>query len=384
MEVARKDKDAAMRLAYLEVNSKRVVTPRRSLCLTRGTNSESRAILNARVRGINELPRRISKERLEDIDTDLGKQEEFYSDIEQRFGAINPSDEVNMFLFNYENGNKKKGEPNKTPSDTETEYLCGLLNHLFNDIWVPPVVPGLSGSAYIPYLEKFYDYAATNYRTPLAGLVPHVARMDIRRLSEIYIRHGINYFVMDFAGKNPFAQYANIVQVIEIARMIERETKASCFLHGINVPFTRSLWKNPVILARDILLFALGFSCFGSSHIYRPSRRLPKEVIELMQTKPKRYRLFNRRDYGYYRDDEVSSGNFDEENDVKVTLQDFRGRLTRKETRTLETLFNVERHGLEADELRTKLIEGDSIKKHLTNKKQIPPAVMNRILSSNL
>lgn len=387
IETARRDSDLPSRLAYLDVksdlNSKRVITPRRSLCLTMLPYAESRRIANPKVRGINEIPRRLTKETVLEIDSDIKKQEEFYSDIERRFHAVNPSEEVNVFLYSYENGNRKSKpkEPNHMPTEAETEYLCGLLNHPFNDIWVPPVVPDLSGRDYLPYLEHFYEYVNTNHRVGVAGLIPHVSSLDIRRIAEIYVKRGLNYFVMDFAGKNPFAMYGNIVQTREILRGIERQTGLPCFLHGINVPFYRGFWEDKILLARDILLFGLGFDCFGSNHIYRP-RFLTPEEKEKLKAKPRRYRLFNRKDYGYYRDDVIKAKDFEETESTYLTVQDFRPNLEKALKGAYETLFNVERHGLEADEIRTKLIEGESLRKHLGSKLQLTPVVLNRILGS--
>ena len=376
MKLGPKDAETAARLLFLGVGSKTVVTPRRSLCLTLGENTESKKVRSEKIRGINELPRRITRQTLEEIDSDRDKQEEFYSDLGRRFGALDTSGELTMFIFTYTNGDAKERRPNSTPSETEIEYLCGLLNHYLNDIWVPPIVPDLKGASYIPYLKSFYKRAESNGRVPFAGLIPFVSSLEVRQLEGLFMEYGINYFVMDFAGKNPFAMHGSINQVSQMVRMIERETGSPCFLHAINVPFTRSLWKNEVIPARDILLFEMGFNCFGSSHI---PRLIPRELAESMKTSTRHYRLFNRRDYGYYRDDRINPLDFQESETTQVSLSDFIPGMVWKETAEIEKLFNVERQGMEADTIRTKLIEGESLRRHLLAKARVTPALMRKI-----
>ncbi len=370
------DAETAARLLFLGIGSKTVVTPRRSLCLTLGKNTESKRIRSEKIRGINEMPRQITRQTLEEIDGDQDKQEEFYTDLERRFGTTDTSGEITAFIFTYTNGDAKEGLPNNTPTETEVEYLCGLLKHLLNDLWVPPIVPELKGTAYLPYLRDFYNQAESYGKVPLVGLIPYLSSLEIRQLEGLFIEHGINYFVMDFAGKNPFAMYGNINQVSKMIGTIERETGFPCFLHAINVPFTRSLWKNELIPARDILLFEMGFNCFGSSHI---PRLIPREIAEAMKTTTRHYRLFNRRDYGYYREDRINPVDFEESVPTEVSLTDFEPGMVWKDIGEREKLFNVERQGLESDTIRMKLIEGESLRRHLRTKAQITPAIMRKI-----
>ncbi len=380
IEARRQDSELQTRLLTLTVKDKRVITPRRSLCLTKDAHSESKVITNPKVRGINEVPRRIAKEKLLDIDSDLKKQEDFYYDIASRFRTFIP-DEINLFVYTYDNGDRKRGVPNKTPTETETEYLCGLLEHPFNDVWIPPVVPGLSGSDYVPYLEKFYSLVASRRGIPVAGLIPHIGRLDIRRLADLYVTHRINYLVMDFDDKNPLALIGNINQTRALVRRIESESGSPCFLHGLNVPFYRGMWKDPILMARDVLLFGLGFNCYGSSHVFRPWRPMSKDVLERIKNSPKRFRLFNRQDYGYYRDDVVRPEELEEREPVAMKLSDVRTAGDRKTTRAFESAFNAERQGLEVDEIRSKLIDGARLTRHFAAKRQLSPLVMEKLFA---
>jgi len=375
--VDREDKEVRARLVRLGIRSKMVVTPRRSLCLTQDRNSEAKALQsNADATGINEVPREIDKAKLEDIDSDREKQETFYRDIRYRFTGIDTSTDLTTFIFSYSNSDK--AERNKQPVSLETEYLCGLLNHPFNDIWIPPIVPELSGRSYLPYLRDFYSQAESYQKISCAGLVPHIARLEIRQLSDLYAKLGLNYFVMDFAGKHPLDMVGNINETVRMVDMIEKQRGEPCFLHGINVPTTKAHQNKPVIPAKDILLFEMGFNCFGSSHV---RRHLPDDIAEKLRSTAKRpFRLFNRKDYGYYRDNVSGLREMLMETQPTATsFDDFVPGLAGNKVGTLEKLFNVERHALEAASIRRKLIETENVGKYIQSKTRIPDGYVRKV-----
>jgi len=253
-------------------------------------------------------------------------------------------------------------QANRRPSEVEVEYLCGLLDHPYNDIWVPPRVPGLSGRAYIEYLREFYEQVDSNRKVAYAGLIPHIMRLEIRLLTELYQDHGVNYFIVDFDGRHPLDLYLNVREIARMIDTIERETGSTCCLHAINVPMTKGRWTTQVVPSKDIPVFAMGFNCFGSSHI---RRTLPPEVAEKLKSRSKRpFRVFNRHDYGYYRSDTPGlKGMVAETEPTVFSLADFTNGLTGTEVNNLEKLLNVERHGLEAKELR----EGSWTRRALEN-----------------
>ena len=375
--VDREDKEVRARLVRLGVRSKTVITPRRSLCLTQDQNSEAKALRsNFEATGINELPREIDKIKLEDIDSDKEKQEDFYRDIRYRFTGIDTSTDLTTFIFSY--NNRERDGRNKQPAPLETEYLCGLLNHPLNDIWIPPILPELSGRAYLPYLQDFYSQAGSYRKVSCAGLVPHIARLEIRQLRDLYAQLGMNYFVMDFAGKHPLDMVGNINETVRMIDLIERQTGAPCFLHAINVPTTKAHQNKPVVPAKDILLFEMGFNCFGSSHV---RRRLPDDIAEKLRSTAKRpFRLFNRKDYGYYRDNVTGLREMLKETQPTATsFDDFSNGMTGNKIGTLEKLFNVERHALEAASIRKKLIESENVGKYIQSKTRIPDGFVRKI-----
>ena len=375
----REDAIVRSRLLKIRVHEKRLITPVRSLCLSSGMNSESRVLrANSKVRGVNELPNSIDKAKLEDIDNDNGKQEEFYRGIRYRFGGIDTSSELTSFVFTY--SNKGREERNREPTSHETEYLAGMLNHPLNDIWVPPIIPQLPGKSYVTYLKDFFEQVNTYQKIAYAGLIPHIARLEIRQLADFYLRTAVNYFVMDFAGRHPLDLVGNINQVMRMVNQIEHEHGVTCFLHAANVPMTRAHWNTPVVPAKDILLFELGFNCFGSSHI---PRRLPAEVAQMLQARkaPPRLRLFSRKDYAYFTNDVKDlEQKLQETGTVAVDFNRLRSTRDPKIASELGKCFNVERHGLEANEIRTKLIEKESVAEYIQKKTHVPPAYVKKVL----
>ena len=325
-----------------------------------------------------ELPREVTKESLEEMDGDSEKQEEFSRQIRYRFADSRLTEEITVFAMKYNNRPTTEAR-NRPPTPAEAELLCSILDHPYNDIWVPPVVPMISGQEYLPYLSSFYEQAKTYPNALCAGLIPHVSRLELRLLADFYIKQGVNYFVMDFDGKHPLDLVGNIGEVNKMIRRIEKEFGTPCFLHAINVPFTKSHWKNTVIPAKDILLFEMGFNCFGSSHI---RRQLPKEFLERinLMSRP-HYRLFNRRNYGYYRDDVPGLREMvAEESNTFVSMDSFAGDLNWKEVKTLEKLFNVERHCLEAAEIRRNLLTGQSLIQYIRTKAELPVEYLRRVI----
>lgn len=356
-----------------------MITPVRSLCLTSDPNSEARVLRDNRsIKAINELPREIDKQKLEEIDNDNEKQEEFYRGIRYRFSGIDTSSDIGIFVFTYTNKGTEKD--NKEPSAGEVEYLCGLLNHPFNDVWIPPIIPDLPGTAYLSYLRKFFDEAKSYQHVTCAGLIPHVSRLEIRQITDIYLKEGVSYLVMDFAGKHPLDLVGNITQVVKEVKKIEETQADTCFLHAVNVPMTKAHWKTPVVPAKDILLYEMGFNCFGSSHI---RRHYPEEVVKMMaeQKARRRYRLFNRKDYGYYINGSPGLEKMLAEDwPTVVSFDHFKNNHDWKTVSSLEKSFNVERHGLEANEIRRRLHENMSVANYIASKTQVPKAYVRKVL----
>jgi hypothetical protein len=205
------------------------------------------------------------------------------------------------------------------------------------------------------------------------GFLPFVAASEFRKLLQYYFNLGIICYAMDFEGKNPIDSYLLVNELHRFSHLIEKEYQEDTFLHAFNVPITKVQPKTHVGAAKDIITFTIGFDSFGTSHISKPIRRdIAEKLRNNRKGKPQldmNYRVFNRKDYGYYRADEASIGQrLREEAGVSIQFGQLNDRNASHDKLTsLRKAFNVERHALEAVELRDKIKENDVLK-HLEHK----------------
>ena len=68
-----------------------------------------------------------------------------------------------------------------------------------------------------------------------------------------------------------------------------------------------------------------------------------------------------------------------EDEPTTVSLNDFTNGLTWNRISQLEKLFNVERHALESNEIRRRLIEKKSVGEYIKIKKQIPQTYLRKV-----
>lgn len=376
----------------IDIGSKSIKTPSRALVL-RDSSSESRLIKNRRVRGINEVYRELSKEKVEDIDGDRDKLNEFAKTLRYAFESPNASSELNLLFFAYENKDKKdKLSRNTVPTNKEIESLCSIASYPKIDLIIPPHIPGISGENYLTFLKSFFE-ALKSYGSdfPVMGFLPFVNRQEFTKIANFYFEQGINCYAMDFAGTNPIDNYIIVAELRKLSKRIETERKLDTYLHAFNVPMTKVKQKVDVTPAKDIMTFAMGFDSFGTSHI---PNKLPKEVIEEIirrrthgyggggggsGTKMPRpsvtikqvevFRVFNRNDYGYYRSNLNSLPELLEDKVwTSIPLKQlYKDGLSENKLRSIRKAFNVEKQGLEAVDLR-QVIEESSISKHLESK----------------
>jgi len=358
-------------------------TPIRALNLKPSTTSESRLIQNDAVRGVNEIYRELTKDKVDEIDSDIDKLNEFGKTLRYIFEAPKIKDEFNLLYFSYENKDKKKGEKrNKIPSDKEIEYLCNITTHPATDIIIPPMIPDLSGIEYLEFLKKFFKYLSSYGKNhTIMGYIPYVATSELREIGQFYFENGIYLFTMDFYGSYPMDSYISVNEVRKLAKAIEKEYSQTTFLHAFNVPLSRAQPQTNVASAKDILTLASGFDSFGTSHKKEPK---PVAVIEKIKQKMEEkrrvyaqtktsfmplFRLFNRKDYGYYRSDAKDVNKILKEDvNTSVNLSElYDTSLSDAKLKDLRKGFNVERQALETLDIRVS-IEEKKIRPHFESK----------------
>jgi len=388
-----------VRRLRLDVRSKQVYTPRRALNLSPGDyNSESKLIKNKKVRGINETYKLITKQKLEDNNSDPESDAKFGRTL--RF-LSNPAygEEFNLLIFSYENKDSKTNKfYNTIPSSEEIQRICETIVHPSSDVIVPPRISGLSGIQYCDFLDLFFDQLKSHsFDQTIFGFVPFVARNELPNLFDLYKKYGITSFVVDFESHNPIDVYALVGLIHRLSQQISLDYSEDVYLHGLNIPFTRIKNRIDVTPAKDIVTLTMGFDSFGSTHL---PDKLPLEVVQKIKEKmarahssyghtsesnigqvPEVFRIFNRADYGYYRSD-IPNLIFGDESDVSINFSSiYVENISREKRRGIRKGFNVERQALEAVDLQRVILE-DSLLPYLENKKHARD-IVKRIASVN-
>jgi len=376
----------------LEVGGKTVYTPSRTLSLKEDASCESRLIRYNSLRGINEIYRRLTKEKLDEIDDNPAKLVDFGRSLKNVLNRPECKDDVSLLVFSYENKNKNGGiSQNTVPKKDEIKYLCNVVSHPLSDVIVPPRISGLSGEKYLEFLKAFFEQLPS-YTTnaPMLGLIPLVARNDFDRIANFYVEKGIYSYIADFQNQNPLDAYIFAGMIHSLSDFITKEYKEDSYVHALNIPSTRTRQKVDVTPAKDIMTFAMGFDSYGTSHL---PQKLPEKVVKqimerravsgfgprsptatpavfLGEEDAEVFRLFNRNDYGYYRSTLADlKTKFPDEEHISVKFdQLFDEKVSEYKLQKLRRVFNVERQALEAADLRLKIVE-DSIMKHIESKK---------------
>jgi hypothetical protein len=179
----------------------------------------------------------------------------------------------------------------------EIETLFDILNNPRLDIIVPPIIPKLSCEDYIRFLEKYIEvYCLSSFNAVLVPLIPHYSTSDIGNLFAYYIKKDQvckNFICVDFNGSNAISQYAFVSKIVRESLQIEKEYDEPCVRYAINLKYGKATKKEPIVPAKDIVIFAMGFHIFGSNH-KRIARLSGVGNYDLMT------KIFNRDDYGYY------------------------------------------------------------------------------------
>ncbi len=371
-----------MRKLSLHTHSTTVQTPIRAFHLKQDTTSESRLIQNNPLRGMNEIYHEFTKQKIDDIDNDVDKLNEWGKKLRYIFTLPKIKDELNFLFFTYENKDRKLEKPNTLPTDAEIEYLCNIVTHPASQIIIPPMIPNLSGTDYLKFLKKFFEFLNSyKKKQTIMGHVPMVATKDLREINQFYFENGINLFTIDFNGKYPMDSYLLIGEMRKLSTVIKKEFKIETYMHAFNVPLPKAQSTTDISPAKDILTFASGFDSYGTNH---KRENKPPEVIEKIKNKIEQnrleakrknihyvppFRLFNRKDYGYYKNDAIGlKVIFKDTKDNVIKFSDLTNSdYSETKLKGLRRAFNVEKQASEALEYHTHIDE-NSIQKYIQKK----------------
>ncbi len=366
----------------LSTGIKTITTPQRAFHLKQDTTSESRLIQNDFIRGINEIYHELTKEKIEEIDSNFDKLQEWGKKLRCIFTMPKIKDEFNMLFCQYKNKNRKKDLPNRLPSDQEIEYLCNIVTHPASEVIIPPMIPDISGSEYLKFIKKFFS-RLKSYRKKqsIMANIPMIATNELRELNQFYFEQGINMFSVDFNRTHPMDSYILVNEIRKLTNAVSKEFKEDSYLHAFNVPHPKSQPSTDIAPAKDMLTLASGFDSFGTIH---KREKRPPEVVEKIKQKIEQsrleakeknityippFRLFNKQDYGYYKNDATRLETiFKDTKQTSIKLSDlFSPEYSEMKLKGLRRAFNVERQALEAKEYRV-IIKENKFREHIQKK----------------
>lgn len=346
------------RTVSLRAGSKTITAPIRALHL-KDSRSESRLIDNPAVRGLNEVVSRVTPELLNEIDFEAAKQLSFLRSLQQGSGKINFRDEISVFIIYFDGGGR-------LPTDQQVDYLANLVTGSpYNDIIVPPILQGVSGQDYAGYLTKFFGRLQSYTDSPdVMGSIPHIAHIEMEPILKTYTDNDVCLFALDLEGKDPLDMYTNVNNVYRTMRDVERELSGEecSYLHGLNMKRPRGIEKKQVTPAKDMLIYEMGFSSYGSNHLrikLNPNLPPPRNFSWVL----------NRGDYGYYATSSPQVREMQYESGTSFSLSDVLTDGT-ADIRRKAKLFNVEQQGLEAQTVGSRIQIGE-LDDYLKDKTQV-------------
>ena len=350
-----------MRRLTLNSGATHIRTPVRALHLKQDKYSESRLVQHDSARGLNEIYHILTKQKIDNIDNDVDKLNEWGRGLNRLFAMPKVKNELNLLYFKYENKNRNK--PNTLPTDAEIEYLCNITSHPTSEIIIPPMIPGISGEDYLKFLKKFFEFLKSYKKgQTVMGNIPTVSTSELKEINQFYFEEGINLFSVDFNGRYPIDSYILVNEIRRLSNKIREEYKNETYLHAFNITAPRPRQTTDVAPAKDILTLASGFDSYGASH---KGMYIPKEKAAEIKEKKKQkrleaesknipyvstFRLFNRKDYGYYRNDASGVNEIFEDSERSTIKQSDLIDHTSSNTKRkgFQRAFNAEKQALEA------------------------------------
>lgn len=308
VKVKTESHNSISKVTELSYRTASVRTPARALFLAaRDPLSESRAIQTPQYRGINEVYRRISSAKVDEIDSDLDAQRDFQSRVLLADSPDQLSSELLITVLSLEErGPDKKWrtwKPTSKQIDYLVDFLCGIP---VNNVVVPPVIPDASGSVYLGFVRQFFQRLPSHRSVAVAGLVPNVSHRDVGELLSFYRSLGLTSYVVDFRGKPPTTNWPLLPAFGSHLGFISRE-HGPHFAHALNARHGLRRDRSGWVPARDMLLLTECFDSFGAPHTIPPMSREFMKKLEEGSIEPAPPKLFDPQVYGY-RAEELSMG----------------------------------------------------------------------------
>jgi len=332
----------------VSVDGKSIITPivAYDVKLIRGNELVAPA-----TKGLNEIYQKMGTQKvpIKTLMNNMKAEKDFDARLQTKYNKTDAAREINMCIL--------ESEALTYPLGTELDYVLDTT-YLTSDIVPLPNFPLVtsridSDSMFFEYttflanaishLQKFKD------KKPIMGVIPKIAWEHTEKLVEFYIQNGLNAFYVDFAARNSITAKRDFLHVFRV--LSSHDALDSSFLYAYNVDAGRLAKTADVVNAKDIVSFGFGFDAMGRKHTRVKAK---PEVWRRINTLPNRIRMFNRKDYGYYKilNIEKIKGIYPQDSCLPMDkfTKSFSSNVS--ELRRCENLFNSEQLGLEAYNLK--------------------------------
>jgi len=269
------------RVLRLDLPSKRARTPQRALTAKIGGVSEL-SLLSDEI-NIAEIYKNISVEKLDDINGDKDKQDDFTRDYLRPIGAIRPNTIV-VGIFEI-NTSKQSLEAR------HIDYISDLVAAPQVDVVATPLFsPKGNNEAWFNLTKRFVENVSDK---SIIASIPTMPHEHVGSFVERLLKLDIRIFALDFNGTNPTSntKYPQVRAIKRVFKSVEKDSDA-LLLYGFNVKYGKIVSPASVVPAGDMVSPAFGVDIFGTNH----KRAFPKVPL----AKPV-LRVFDDRTY-FYRD----------------------------------------------------------------------------------
>ncbi len=287
--------DTSLRSLEITRGKSKIITPSKSL----GPDLiSSRVVFPNTGKQFNEIYKRFSPENIEKIRCDESFSRSKNIELRKKREII-PDSPATVFIDYFVNDAE-----HPIPTDTEIDVLTNFA-YTYSDITpipaLPKFVPKLNKDNFdyfLTYLKKSIETIEEWNHKPIMGYIPFVGTLFVDEIVDLYAGYGINAFYLDFNRKG----FGDLTVITAIKRKMKKlDLEENHLIHFVNMDYGKRNKNANVLPAKDFLGFGLGLDSMGDSH--RQIAIPKKNGSNLEKDPPKKYRVFDREDYGYYRID---------------------------------------------------------------------------------
>ncbi|MDO9522841.1 MAG: hypothetical protein Q7J08_03910 [Methanocorpusculum sp.] len=287
--------DTALRSLEISLGKSKITTPSKSL----GADlvSPKLSFPNAGNQ-LNEIYKSFTSEIMNKIQTD----QKYNETKNKEFGKLfnNGSNSPTITLLDFKERNT---ENPLIPTAKEIDTLTNFA-YTFSDITPIPALPNYASKLTIDNQEEFLNYLTSavtsieewNHK-PIMGYIPLTVGPILNNIVDLYVEHGINAYYIDFNRKGPLSNPTALTTIKR--RLGKHGLEENHFLHFVNMDYGKTNREAIYLPARDFLGFGSGLDSMGNAHrprvFVRPTNGTTPIIV------PKKFRVFDKEEYGYYR-----------------------------------------------------------------------------------